>query len=244
VNRQKFAALALAGIALLAVACTIADTNVVLSQPSQSGISVTGRGSVAVTPDIAVLTLGVEVTLATVGDARAEAAEAMAAIQASLTANDVAAIDIKTQSFSIQPQYDFRREGPTEIIGYRVANSLVIRVRDIDTISTVLDDAVNAGGNSVRVNNISFTVDEPEQFQGEARQLAVEDAREQAETLAALAGVTLGKVRSVSESSFGGSSFDSGFGGAVFSAASSGPTPISPGETEISLSVFVVYDID
>ena len=241
---QKFAALAVAGIALLAAACTTADTNVALSQPSQSGISVTGRGSVAVTPDIAVLTLGVEVTLATVGDARAEAADAMAAIQATLTGNDVAATDIKTQSFSIHPQYDFRRDGPPEIIGYRVANSLVIKVRDIDTISAVLDDAVNAGGDSVRVNDISFTVDEPKQYQGEARQLAVEDARERAETLAALAGVTLGKARSVSESSFGGSSFDTGFGGAVFSAASSGPTPISPGETGISLSVFVVYDID
>ncbi len=243
-NRQKFAAFALAGIALLTAACTAADTTVVLSQPSQSGISVSGRGTVAVTPNIAVLTLGVEVTLATVGDARAEAADAMTAIQASLTANDVAATDIKTQSFSIQTQYDYRRDGPAEIIGYRVANSLVIKVRDIDTISTVLDDAVDAGGDTVRVNDISFTVDQPEQYQGEARQLAVEDARERAETLAALAGVTLGKARSVSESSFGGSSFDGGFGGAILSAASSGPTPISPGEAEISLSVFVVYDID
>ncbi|HJM88366.1 MAG TPA: SIMPL domain-containing protein [Dehalococcoidia bacterium] len=243
-NRQKFAAFALAGIALLTAACTAADTTVVLSQPSQSGISVSGRGTVAVTPNIAVLTLGVEVTLATVGDARAEAADAMTAIQASLTANDVAATDIKTQSFSIQPQYDYRRDGPAEIIGYRVANSLVIKVRDIDTISTVLDDAVDAGGDTVRVNDISFTVDQPEQYQGEARQLAVEDARERAETLAALAGVTLGKARSVSESSFGGSSFDGGFGGAILSAASRGPTPISPGEAEISLSVFVVYDID
>ena len=48
-----------------------------------------------------------------------------------------------------------------QIVGYTVNNTLSVKVRDLDSISNVLDDAIGAGGNEVRVQNVSFTVDEP-----------------------------------------------------------------------------------
>ncbi|MDP6604799.1 MAG: SIMPL domain-containing protein [Dehalococcoidia bacterium] len=238
-------AIILAAIALLAVGCSDGATEITVSQPSQSGISVSGSGSVTVVPDIAVITIGVEVTAPNVAAARSEAAASMGAVLASFEANAVPSADIRTLSFSIQPQYLYQRDEQPEITGYTVTNRVSVKVRDLDTVSDVLDDAAEAGGDAVRINNISFTVDNPEQFEAEAREAAVADAQARAETLATLAGVTLGKVRSISESGVSMPFAERSFGGGVMQAAAAAPpSPISPGETEISLSVFVEYEIE
>lgn len=244
-GRTRLAAIALTTITLLAVACSDNGvTDIVVSQPSQTGISVSGHGSITVVPDIAVLTLGVEVTAPTVAAARTEAAALMKAVRASLDANAIGSEDIKTLSFSIQPQYLFQRDEQPKITGYTVSNRVSVKVRDLDAVSDVLDDAAEAGGDAVRINTISFTVDDPEQYTADARKAAVEDAHKRAEALAALAGVTLGKVRSISESGASIPFAERRFGGAVLQSAAAPPTPISPGETEISLSVFIVYEIE
>ena len=242
-RRYRSATAFLLAAALLFAACEGGNTSVTISQPGQSGITVSGNGSVTVTPDIAVLNLGVEVTAESVAEARAQAAEAMAAVLQTLSDHGIAEADIKTTSFSIRPQYDFRSDETPEVIGYTVSNRLAVTVRAMDDVSEVLDDAVEAGGDAVRINGISFTVDEPEQYQEQARWLAMEDARERAEQLAALAGVTLGTVRSISESGFL-SPFAAPSAGLAFATAERAGTSISPGESEISLSVFVTYDIE
>jgi uncharacterized protein YggE len=168
----------------------------------------------------------------------------MQAIRESLADSGVEESDIQTQYFSIQPQYDFSENGPPEITGFIVSNIVVVKVREIDNVSVVLDDAVAAGGDSVRVNNVAFTVDDPEQYFSEARRLAVADARARADELASEAGVSVGQVRSISE--FGGvneppipfierSAADAQGGVA---------TPFTPGEAEVTLSVSVVFDVD
>ena len=216
---------------------------ITLGGSDQSGLSVNGTGSVSVTPDVAQLQLGVEVTAKTVAQARSSAAEAMDEIMAALKTNDIDENDVKTRYFNIYPQYNREREGTAEITGFTVNNQLTVTVRDIDTASEVLDDAITAGGDSVRVNGISFIVDDPEQFLDDARAKAIENAREHAETLASAAGVSVGGVRSISESSGGyyppqpqiAVQPADGFGGA---------TSISPGEQELTVSVFVVFEID
>ena len=272
---------ALAALALLAAACTAGDTTVTVAQPQQTGISVSGNGSVTVVPDIAVLSLGIEVTRETVAEARSEAAEAMEAVRAALGRDGVEERDIATQYFNIFPQYSRpapcvetrlvpapapARSDATEeaapplavpavastpcppqeprITGFRVNNQLTVKARDLDRLSDVLDDAIAAGGDAVRVNNVSFSVDEPEQYLGEAREQAMQDARERAEQLASLAGVTLGTLRSVSESSASPQALGRGGFGVEFAFAQAAPTPLSPGQTEVSLTVFVVYELE
>ncbi|MBW2692834.1 MAG: SIMPL domain-containing protein [Deltaproteobacteria bacterium] len=239
------AAIALFAVTLLVVACgDHRVTDLVVNEPSQAGISVSGHGSVVVVPDIAVLTLGVEVIAPTVAAARSKVAGAMKAVRSSLDANDIGGDDIKTLSFNIQPQYQHRRDEQREITGYTVSNRVSVKVRDLDTVSTVLDDATEAGGDAARINGISFAVDEPEQYESDARKAAVEDARKRAEELAALAGVKLGKVRSITESSASMPFAERGYGGVMLQSAAAPRTPISPGETEISLSVSIVYRIE
>jgi uncharacterized protein YggE len=215
---------------------------ITLGGSDQGGLSVNGTGSVAVAPDIVRLELGVEVTAKTVAQARSSAAEAMDEIMASLKANGVDEKEVQNRYLSIYPQYSYRKESAPEIIGFAVNNQITVIVREIDTASDVLDDAIAAAGDSVRVNGINFTVEDSEQYLDEAREKAVENAREHAETLASAAGVSVGGVRSISESSSGYYPPESRY--ALGADASTGSTLISPGEQELTISVFVVFDID
>ena len=192
-------------------------------------------------PDLAIVNIGVEVTAETVAEARSEAADAMDRVRETLDDNDIEEADVRTQFFNIYPQFSFEDERP-EIIAFTVSNQIAVKVRDIDNVSNVLDDAIEAGGDAIRVNGVSFSVDEPEQFLEEAREMAMEDARQRAEHLATLGGVELGKPVSISESSGGGIPAPAtGFGG---EAAFDGATRISPGEADVVLQVFVQYEID
>jgi uncharacterized protein len=240
-TRVVLAALVMGLGALATLGCT-ANTNVTLAQSEQTGITVSGTGRVTVVPDIGVLSLGVQATQPTVAAARNEAAKAMDAVRTSLKQNGVDDKDIATAGFNIQPQQDFR-SGTPRITGYQVNNQVTVKVRQIDALSKTLDSAVAAGHDAVRVNGISFAVDKPERFEGEARDKAVADARTRAEQLAKAAGVKLGRARSVNES-FGGRAptpMRALAGAAVEDAV---PTPLNPGESEITLTVNIVYDVE
>ncbi len=234
--------IALLAVGLLALACT--ETTVLPSDQEQNpGISVSGIGSVFGEPDVAILTLGVEAQADSVGEARTMAADAMDAMITSLKDAGVEDSDIQTSRFSVEPRYNFR-EGEQELIGFFVENLVTVKIRNIDDTGTLIDDVVEAGGDLTRVQNLRFTIDDPEELQQEARRLAMENAKSKAETLADSAGVELGKPRSISES--GGARtlrLDESIG--FLAAADSGAsTSIEIGELEVQIQVQVVYGLD
>ena len=239
---------AVLGLAMLATsACAGGDTEVTLTPPEQDGIAVTGTGTATTVPDVAVLNLGVEVTRPAIGDARTAAATAMESVRASLRRNGVADRDLTTEAFNIQPQYaPFGGGGTPRITGYTVRNSVSAKVRQIDALSKTLDEAVAAGGNDIRVQDIAFTVDDPERARAEARERAVADARARADQLAKASGARLGRVRSVSESVSAServlNAFDAKPSAAVQGAAPE--TPVSPGEAKIAVTVSLVYELE
>lgn len=129
------------------------------------------------------------------------------------------------------------------MIGYRVTNTVTVKVRNLDELGTIIDDVAGAGGDLTRIDNIDFTVDDPSPYYDEAREEAVAEAKDKAEQLARLAGVTLGKATYISE---GGHMPPVPRVVSVMDFAEEGvaiETPISPGELEISLTVQVVYAI-
>lgn len=211
------------------------------------GLWVTGEGKVTAVPDIALLRLGIEAEAKTVAAAQREAAEAMDKVMKALKSNGVSEKDIQTQRFSIYPVRRWiEREDREEIIGYRVTNIVVAKIKKIDKAGTVIDAVAEAGGDLARVENISFTVDDPAPYYKEAREKAVEDAMAKAKQIAEVAGINLGKPIYISE----GAAYVPPIrdlykeGAAVPAPSELPPTPISPGELEFQLTVQMVYEID
>lgn len=219
---------------------------------SQSGIWVSGQGKIAVEPDLVLLSIGVDSTGATVNEANSEASAAMDAIVKALKAAGVEDKDIQTTSFNIYPQYEYREEIESGIrrskqilVGYRVNNNASIKIRELDSVGEIIDDVVNAGGDSTRVDNIRFTVEDPKPMMTQLREEAVADALSKAQHFADLTGVGLGRLVFVSESGATSPMIQS-FGDqrmAFAEAAGSFAPPISGGELDLTLNVQAVFAI-
>lgn len=205
----------------------------------RSGISVVGEGAVTVTPSTALILFGVNVFDASLAKAQQQAAQQMDAVIARLKASGIAEQDIKTVNYSVNPEYDFRDGGSPTLRGYRVINTVQVKVRRIDTVGQLIDDVVAAG--ATQVQGISFEAENPEALKSQARELAMANARAKAEQMANLAGVTLGRPILIEESDTGGvPPRPVPFAEAAPAAQR---TPIQPGETEVRTTVHVVYSI-
>jgi len=247
---KKFWLVAVSLVLMLAVVgfsgCTGGPTTIgtVDINSQQSGIWVNGTGEVTVTPDIATLSLGIEAQADTVAEAQAQAAVAMDAVRTALADSGVDEKDIQTRHFSIYPVTrwdDYKDE--SVIIGYRVTNMVTAKIRDIEQAGPVIDAVAAVGGDYTRINNISFSVDDPTPYYEQARQQAVADARAKAEQLANLAGVNLGKPTYISEGTIYPPVVYRDAGMEAMAPVPAPTTPISPGEIELSLTVQVAYAI-
>lgn len=207
----------------------------------QRTLSVTGEGKVTVTPDVAVSYLSVISRDSSLPAAWDENNARTAAVIAALQGQGVAAEDIRS-NFNVNQQEEYDRSGLlTGKITYIVAHSLTVTIRDLEKVGALLGAAQAAGVDTI--GGVSFALEDPAAAIREARALAVADARERAEELAAGLGVTVGKVIAINE--YGGSipypadrDYAMGVGGGGSSV------PISVGTWEVSLSVGVVFEIE
>jgi uncharacterized protein YggE len=213
------------------------------SSSQQQGIWVSGEGKITAVPDIALINLGVEVQGEDVAVAQAEANETMEQVIQALKDLGINEEDIQTTYFNISQvtQWDYDKQDEN-IIGYRVTNTVTVKVRQIDKVGEVIDAAVAAGGNLIRISGITFSIDDPSSYYEQARTLAIGYAKAKAEQLASEAGINLGKITYMSENSY-----FSGYNYVVgdFKATEApSTTPISPGQLEITATVQIAYAID
>ena len=202
-----------------------ADGDSGIAYEGPSGIWVNGTGKASGAPDIAVISLGVEALEDTAAEARAEAAKAMADVMAVLTEAEIPAKDIQTSYFNISPRFqgvevqrcDDDEEGDSSagtsswskrncydvwenrLIGYSVSNQASVKIRDLEDAGTIIDQVTEAAGDLVRIQGISFDIDDPQPLRDEARENAVADMKRKAELLAELSGVDLGRLVYVNE---------------------------------------------
>ncbi len=247
-NKQKklrlpsMSALAVAG---LVAAALVVSNGVNAEAAEQTGkITISGQGSVSVAPDMATLVSRV----ITQGDDAASALQqnsvTMNAILKDIADAGIDNDDVQTSGFDISPVYDNRRlknDEPRapEIIGYRVQNGIRINLKDITKLGTTLDMLVQNGSNDV--GQIQFGVSNPEEFIDEARKDAVEDARAKAEVYATAAGVSLGKVLSISDAGSAPRPYPEMM--AMRSGKMDSAPPIAAGQETLSASVTITYEL-
>ena len=202
-------------------------------------ITMDGRGTVAVAPDMAVITTNVATTARTADAALSENSAAIAKVIAAIKGAGIEARDIQTRGFGIFPRYE-RVTGNSNrqpaIIGYEVRNGVEVNVRDLAKLGGLLTLVVESGANSV--DGIRFEVSEPAEKLDEARKKAVEAARHKAEVFAAAAGVELGGILSITET---GTQMPRPqmMRSETMMAASAAPVPIETGEQSIGANVTI-----
>jgi uncharacterized protein YggE len=215
------------------------------SNSQQTGLWVNGEGKVIVVPDVAVLTLGIESQETSVSVAQVKASEAMDKVMAALKAQGIKDKDIQTQYFSINQVTNWNNN-KEEVTGYRVSNSLTVKVHEVTKAGEVIDAVVAAGGDMTRVNGINFTVDEPADYFVQARELAITHATTKAKEIAKKAGFSLGKITYITENSNNyGMQYrnyalsDSTMAVPTITVA----TPVSIGSLELTATVQIAYEI-
>ncbi len=206
------------------------------------GLVATGTGTVSAEPEIAQITFGVDLrgdNPATLVD---EAAQKInRAIQA-VQELGVAEKDIQTTSYSVWVEtiYDPQTGQPTGQVVYHVSHFVTATLRDLIKTGKLLAAVVEAGANSI--SGVNFTVENPDALVQQARQKALENAKAQAQQMAQVLGISLGKPILVSEGSAypvaSVARMDMGMGGGGVAAPS-----ITPGAFTVSVSVQVVYEI-
>lgn len=175
------------------------------AKPREATIAVTGEGRAEMAPDMALIDLGVVKAEKTAREALDANNKAMADILAALKEAGIAERDLQTSGFSINPQYQYPQSStgenpPPVLVGYQVANTVTLRVRDLSRLGEILDKAVTLGAN--QGNGIRFVNDKPDSAVSEARKKAVENAIAKAKELTDAAGVSLGRVLEISETSY------------------------------------------
>lgn len=220
-----------------------------LTLPAYAGtITIDGMGEVRAAPDMAVITSGVTTQGATAREALDANTAAMAELVATLKESGIAARDIQTSGFSVNPDYVYSDERdangytrPPKINGYQVMNTVTVAVRDLETLGGILDKAVTVGANTI--NGVTFSVADPGDLYDEARKAAFADAREKAELYATAAGGTLEELVSIAESQ----SFNQPQPMPMYAMraeADAAAVPVEAGELSFSINVTVQWELD
>lgn len=164
----------------------------------ETTINISAEGKVVSAPDLAILSGGVVSEAKTAQEALQMNAKDMAGVMKALKDAGVAEKDIQTSNFSLQPQYQYPKEGPRYLTGYQVSNQVTAKVRDLENVGSVIDAMVALGGNSF--SGVSFAVEDPSELQNEARRLAMKEAMSRANLYAEAAGYRIKRIVTISES--------------------------------------------
>lgn len=162
------------------------------------GITAQGHGEVKVKPDIALVTVAVTTQSKDQAEAVSQNAIRTTAALAALRGAGIAEKDIQTQSYTVEPQYDYQ-VSPAVLTGYQVTNSVQATVRDLTKVGLVIDKTIGAGAS--QISSVSFDLADRGKAQAQALAIAVVTARLKAAVMAQAAGVELGRLLTVTEGS-------------------------------------------
>jgi len=221
-------------------------------------ITVSGHGEMVAVPDIATFTFAVVSNKATVADAQTDATAKANAATTYLKETGVAEKDIQTTDYSINPQYDYQNSvcpamapgsaavycapGRQVLRGYEVRQTTTVKVRDTKKAGELLAGVGTKG--ATEVSGLNFTFDDPTAVEEEARDKAIDDAKEKAEALADALGVSLVRVVSFNENGGGAYPITMSYRADMAVQEAKAPAPeISVGQNKLVSDVSVTYEI-
>ncbi|MGO8670233.1 MAG: SIMPL domain-containing protein [Capsulimonadaceae bacterium] len=161
-----------------------------------AGLTVHGHGDIQARPDVAYLTVSVTTRDHDETKGIDSNSTAVRAVVSALKDTPVSDRDIQTESYTVQPEYDYRTT-PATFNGYAVTDTIRVAVRDLSRVGIALDRATRAGATAI--DDVSFDLQDHSRAECDALALAIADARAKADLMAGAAGVSLGRIISISE---------------------------------------------
>jgi uncharacterized protein YggE len=217
--------------------------SLVLLQPQGTieppSIVVSGEGIVKVTPDQAWVRIGAESRSKNSKDAQQQNAAVMTAVQQKVAAFGIPKEAIKTVGIDLQLEFDYR-DGRQTPRGYVARNTIEVRVDDLSKLGDVLDAAVGSG--ATNLHGLRFDMKDREKQEQQALQLAVANAVEKAQAVAAGAKRGIDRILRIEES-FVSRDPQPVMMERAMAARADASTPVEAGEMEIRAQVRVTAAI-
>lgn len=211
-------------------------------------IAVPSTATAEVTPDIAILRLGVATERRTASEASAVNARAAQAVVDEVTAQGLDPRDARTLSVTLTPVYGDDRDpngrGGRRAAGYLARNTLQVRIRDVGKAGAIARALVDKGANTLE--GISFEISDVEKRLDDLRAEAIGDAARRARLYAGALGLTLGRVLEISPEASTGPEpgmADVAFRRGAPAEAAGVAIPIAPGAQRLQAQVRVVWEL-
>ncbi|OGY44629.1 MAG: hypothetical protein A2729_03545 [Candidatus Buchananbacteria bacterium RIFCSPHIGHO2_01_FULL_39_14] len=224
----------------------LGEKNIIVSTQDQLGkITVTGEAETDVMPDKAQLYLTIQTEGKDAATVQQDNSKKINKVLDALKTAGVEKSQIETTSYNLYP-WDEWDPTTNKLIrrGYRAHHTIVVTTTDIENVGKLLDLAVKNGVNTV--DNIQFTLSDQLEQKTKEQLVATAStkAKQKATTLASNLGVSLGKVLSVSESSYNPPIYYASYAKAGIEDAMAAPeTSLSPKSVKVNLQVNVEYGI-
>ena len=207
-------------------------------------------------PDEASITVGTQAKASTATQAVAANKTKTEKLLAAIRAAGIRERDIQTQGIQLQPDYRWDNEpggrGHQTLVGYIASNSVQIKTRDIDKLTSLLDSLTTAGADTVYGPN--FGISDPAPLRKEARIRAMARGQEEATEFARNNGYTKVRLLSVEEgTSYRGTDIVV-TGSRIMNASAPPPPPppaperdggiVAPGQLETGVSLNLLYRME
>lgn len=224
---------------------SVAGTNLAAAAEPNT-IAVSGMAEQEVAPDMAYIDVGINVRADDAETARTQEAQIASQIRRALLGFAITDNDLQNTSYYLYQEYKVDRNGVRTADKYVLDSSIKVTVKDLDKLSQVIDNVVEAG--ATNISNITYALSTQNIIQRQLLATAVENARDKAAVVANAGSRTLGNMLSADINSFDGGTIVA-YGAnklrSTTNLAEDGvATKLSPGKIKLNARVQVVFSLN
>lgn len=163
---------------------------------STNSFDVSATGTTKIVPTKASVEITVDASGKTTEAVKETLDTTLASLKTNLLAIGLKAEEIKTATYNIYPEYNYKSSQLDTIIGYQGSTQVTINSESVDLVNQAIDVAIKDG--ITQIGGVEFSLDDSEREAGEleATQIAYEKAVAKAEQLTLMAGLYLGDLNS------------------------------------------------
>jgi uncharacterized protein len=209
------------------------------ARPPIPQIVTSASAEVRVSPDKAMVSIGVQSRASTAAAAASQNSQKQRAVIDAIKAKGVSAEQITTTNFNVVPETVYDREGKAapRTATYLVVNTVNVDLKRIDLVGSVIDAALLAGAN--QINSLQFGLQNADSARRAALTQAVTKAKADAEAIARAAGGYLGTLLEVQATDYQEAPPIPFAARGRIAAAAEMQTPVEPGLETVRASVVV-----